>query len=528
MHLLSLLLCFLSYAAYHVAVAEYSVPRTLAELRSALGNYQVGSLGDLPVPPESQLSLKKTDPFSLCPTACKTLSTLKKSILSLSGTLTYTQQQNRYWSLQQLETSPACRVAPENAADVAITLLITEYLQCPFAVKSGGHAAFAGASNIERGITIDLVNLKQLETSPDLSLTKVGPGNRWQDVYNFLERRELAVIGGRVADIGVGGLTLGGEEVAANYQVVLADGKIRDINQQSDPDLYFALRGGGNNFGIVTRFDLETFPQGRMWGGMTAHPASTNASVYEAFENFASNPTQDPDAALITAYAYVQGNYLFSNNYMYAKEVAYPAAFREFTSIPNITDTQRMTTLTGLTRELNASNPGGFRETYTTATFKNSADLQLKILDIFRREVELLTDARGFLPALVMQPLTIPQIRLFRKNGGNALGITEEDGPLVIMNIAIMWSDPADDARIIAGADRVIKTTHLLARAMGLDHRYIYQNYASLKQDVFRSYGEENQRRLVEISRRVDPDRVFQDLQPGYFKLDGGNGGSES
>ncbi|KAL8806233.1 MAG: hypothetical protein Q9182_001508 [Xanthomendoza sp. 2 TL-2023] len=310
--------------------------------------------------------------------------------------------------------------------------------------------------------------------------------------------------------------------------VVLADGKIRDINQQSNPDLYFALRGGGNNFGIVTRFDLETFHQGRMWGGMTVHPADTNASVFEALENFANNPAPDPDAALIVAYAYGQGNYLFSNNYMYTREVAYPAAFREFTSIPNITSTQRMTRLTDLIGELNASNPNGYRQTYSTATFKPSADLQFKILDIFHHEVDLLANARGIVPAIVMQPLTKPQIRLFRKNGGNALGISENDGPLIIMNVAIMWSDPADDKRIIAAADRVIKTAILLSRAMRLDHRYIYQNYASLKQDVFRGYGEENQRRLLEISRRVDPDRVFEVLQPGYFKLDGENGGSET
>ncbi|KAL8919908.1 MAG: hypothetical protein Q9172_004756, partial [Xanthocarpia lactea] len=51
-----------------------------------------------------------------------------------------------------------------------------------------------------------------------------------------------------------------------NYEIVLANGQIKNINQTSNPDLYFALRGGGNNFGIVTRFDLQTFPQGPMWG----------------------------------------------------------------------------------------------------------------------------------------------------------------------------------------------------------------------------------------------------------------------
>ena len=78
------------------------------------------------------------------------------------------------------------------------------------------------------------------------------------------------------------------------------------MNQQSYPDLYFALRGGGNNFGVVTRFDLETFPQGQMWGGMQVSPASTNASLFKAYNTFAINAPSDPDAALILSFAYVQ------------------------------------------------------------------------------------------------------------------------------------------------------------------------------------------------------------------------------
>ena len=69
---------------------------------------------------------------------------------------------------------------------------------------------FAGASNIQGGLTIDLANLNQIQISEDRTLTHVGAGNRWIDVYSKLEEQQLSVIGGRVAGIGVGGLTLGG------------------------------------------------------------------------------------------------------------------------------------------------------------------------------------------------------------------------------------------------------------------------------------------------------------------------------
>lgn len=92
-----------------------------------------------------------------------------------------------------------------------MTLLVVQFLQCQSAVKSRGHAAFKGASNIDSGVTIDLKNLNQVKVSADGTLTKVGAGNHWYDVYSRLDPLGVSVIGARVAAIGLGGLTLGGE-----------------------------------------------------------------------------------------------------------------------------------------------------------------------------------------------------------------------------------------------------------------------------------------------------------------------------
>ena len=89
------------------------------------------------------------------------------------------------------------------------------------------------------------------------------------------------------------------------------------------------------------------------------------------------------------------------------------------------------------------------------------------------------------------------------------------------MNLAIMWSAPSDDARITTAANSVIESSVALAKSMGLDYKYIYQNYASLNQDVFAGYGLANKQRLLDISKLYDPEQVFQKLQPGYFKLGG-------
>lgn len=90
-------------------------------------------------------------------------------------------------------------------------VLLSRLTSCTFALKSGGHAAFAGASNIEDGITVNLVNFNEVTLSKDKKIASVGSGNVWGPVYEGLEPHGLTVVGGRLYGVGVGGLTLGGE-----------------------------------------------------------------------------------------------------------------------------------------------------------------------------------------------------------------------------------------------------------------------------------------------------------------------------
>ncbi len=129
--------------------------------------------------------------------------------MSLPNTTAYVQEQV-YWSQQQSETQPACRFTPVSANEVSAAVKEIRLSKCPFAVKSGGHACFIGASNSQGGITIDLEKLSTIEVSFDRKTTRLGSGNHWSDVYSRLETLGLAVTGGRNGDIGVGGLTLGG------------------------------------------------------------------------------------------------------------------------------------------------------------------------------------------------------------------------------------------------------------------------------------------------------------------------------
>lgn len=88
-----------------------------------------------------------------------------------------------------------------------------------------------------------------------------------------------------------------------------------------------------------------------------------------------------------------------------------------------------------------------------------------------------------------------------------------------MINIVLSWSDAADDTRLLAAAANMVSRTNATAYAQGLGNKFIYQNYASFEQDVFPSYGAANLAKLRAVSAKYDPAKVWQKLQPGYFKV---------
>lgn len=482
-------------------------------------------------PPPTLHSMTKTDQATNG--QCELLGQLLPQREILPSDSQYFKVKDFYWSAQQAAVSPQCFVQPGSAEDVSTIIKVAERAECPFAVKSGGHAAFAGASNIQDGITIDLQLLNEITVSEDRTTTRIGPGNRWVDVYSRLDAKNLMVVGGRVAEIGVGGLMLGGGisffsarrgwalDGVRNYEVVVASGEILDVNLESYPDLYWALRGGGNNFGVVTRFDLETFPQPGMWGGMAYHSMDHNVTLNDAFFNFADAAHEDPDAQAYLAFCWVKDyeSYVIMSEVTYARAVEYPEVLKPFTDVPAMSTTVRLRNMTDLALEMNATNPNGMRQVWMTGTFRMDREMLQACVDIFVEELQPVKYLNGIVPAAIVHLIGKDTIANFARNGGNCLGIEPGEGPLVNLNVAFLWADAADDEVVERVIRRVIERSEAKGRELGVWHRYIYQNYAGKDQDVFAGYGEENLRRLREISKKYDPEQVFQRLQPGYYKL---------
>ena len=358
-------------------------------------------------------------------------------------------------------------------------------------------------------------------------------------MYRQLEQKNLTVVGGRIGDVGVGGLTLGGGisffsnmhgwtcDNVANYEVVTASGDIITASSQSNADLYWALRGGGNNFGLVTKFEVLSYPheQGLMWVGRVRHLGARNSSLIQAFFEFGAQGT-DPKATLLFSILYLQKQ----NQFLCVAELDYagplpnethPHVFDPFFNIADPLQAIKQTkTIVQVIDEHSASNPSGLRQSYWTATFQLDRALAQEISDIWTQEVDpIKTSVAGIVPVLTFQVITVAMIQHMSDKGGNALGLEDEDAPLMLVIPSAMWTNAADDEIVYRTYSNWLARCTMRAKELGLHHRYLYMNYASQFQDPIRGYGDKNAARLKEVAKKYDPDRVFQRLQPGYFKL---------
>lgn len=144
--------------------------------------------------------------------------------------------------------------------------------------------------------------------------------------------------------------------------MVLGNGSIVEANSQTNSDLFQALKGGSNNFGIVTRFDFFTFEQGDLWGGLVIYPNSTTFLQTSAFVNFTNHIVDDPYASVVSFWQYAsnRGSNVVINVYDYTKPIVNVPPFQEYLQIPgSFVNTMRITNLSSLTAELN--NPYGYR-----------------------------------------------------------------------------------------------------------------------------------------------------------------------
>lgn len=293
------------------------------------------------------------------------------------------------------------------------------------------------------------------------------------------------------------------------------------MNASSRSDLYWALRGGGANFAVVTRFDFYSLPQQQMWGGIRNYSIEHVDAILDAYVDFGYRASENPSAYQITTIYYTQAQHHATVDLYNVDPEPNPTIFDSLQDVPALSDT------TGVKWQSNISwinyegQPDGYRQTYWTATYKLDRRLAGLVDQVFREETRFLGDLDGLEARCIMQVITTDILKQSRNNGGNALGIADIDYPLMLLNPAFRWENPADDLRILQANMNLVNRLDALSRELGLDEPFLYMNYASQFQDVLNSYGTKNVERLRAVARKYDPAEVFQHLQPGYFKLSG-------
>ena len=200
------------------------------------------------------------------------------------------------WNLA-VDQRPAAVVFPETADDVVAAVRFARRAKLRVAAQSTGHAA-APMGSLEDTLLVKMGRLRAVEIDAQAQTARVEGGAQWQDVVAPAAEHGLAALAGSAADVGVAGFTQGGgigwlgrkyglscNSVLA-AEIVTVDGELVRADAETNPDLFWALRGGGGNFGVVTALELRLYPLATVYAGMLAFPQERASEVLAAWRDW--------------------------------------------------------------------------------------------------------------------------------------------------------------------------------------------------------------------------------------------------
>jgi FAD/FMN-containing dehydrogenase len=411
-------------------------------------------------------------------------------------------------------------VSCSTADDVAAAIKRARDGNLRVAVRGGGHS-IAGLSAIEGGMLIDLATMNSVQVDPERRIAKVGGGALWSDVDQATQAHGLATPGGVVSDTGVAGLTLGGgygwlrrkhglsSDNVIEAEVVTADGSVLTASPDENPDLYWAIRGGGGNFGIVTSFTFALHPVGpEVAFSATFYPIEEYAQVLRGWRDyveqapdevttvcvgitFPANP-ELPEAIHDRPVVIVGG--VFVGDVEEGLKITAP--LRELGT--PLFDMSGPTPFVGVQTGFDPLFPRGQLRAYWKSQYLN---------ELSDDAVETIAARAGDRPA----PLTL--MNVFAMGGAIAKVGEEETAfatrkPLYMVSIDGMWSDAADDEGNVAW----VRDTWNAVREYGTGE--VYLNFTGRADEapdagVDSALGR-NMARLAEIKAKYDPDNFFR------------------
>jgi FAD/FMN-containing dehydrogenase len=418
-----------------------------------------------------------------------------------------------------IDRRPAVIARCATASDVVASIGFGRDHELEISVRGGGHNV-AGLG-VGDGILIDLAGLKQIDVDPHAKVARAGGGVLWGELDRATQEHGLHTPGGRVTTTGIGGFTTGGGygwtssmyglacDNLLSAEVVTADGRILAVSDTQHADLFWGIRGGGGNFGVVTRFDFRLHELGPdVLAGLALWPVEHASEVLHGWRDVTADAPDELSSALVILTAppadfvpeELRGRTAVGVAVMYVGD---PAAglptVKPFRDLAPAVDLIQPMPYTAFQAILDAASPHGKR-TYSRGEYL--AHLSDEAIDAFVEYGPIVaTDASPF-----------SQMVLFRI--GQAVSAVPDDATAFSHRAArylfhpiSVWDDPADDTRRI-GANRAIAE---VMREFGTGGAYL--NFTPEADRVRDAYGAAKYARLVALKDKYDPDNVFRGNQ---------------
>jgi len=431
------------------------------------------------------------------------------------------EQVRQLWNAM-VDRRPGLILRCTSTQDVVAAVGVAREHGLPPAVRCGGHNV-AGKAMSDSGLTIDLSGLRDVTVDPERKLVHVGGGCRLGDVDAATAPHQLVVPAGIMSETGVAGLALGGGigwfsrkhgltcDNFVSLELVLATGEVIEVNDGSHPELFWALRGGGGNFGIVTRFTFRAYDFGPMMriGVSVYEPEQANAALREYARVVPTLPrTVGWHAALkhdMPALPFVPPEYvgkrLLMLVSMWLDDAEDPAGAELITRLtetgePCIKATTVLPFAAGVQRLIDVEFEDGHRYYTKEAHVADLADDAIDKLDAFwTNDMEM----EGEVEIIGL---------------GGAIGdVAEADsafsnrGYLLWLNFAMRWDDPARDPDYIARTRKIVAD---LAPWTGTGVYVNMLNFDEQDRVVEAMGGPEKYAKLARLKAEYDPQNLFR------------------
>jgi hypothetical protein len=403
---------------------------------------------------------------------------------------------------------PSVIVRCANPSDVAHSLEFAQTRHLPLAVRAGGHSRL-GFGMCDGGVVIDLSAMKRVEVDSSKRVARAEAGALVRDLDSATQRSGLATTSGGCPTVGIAGFTLGGGEgrLMDKYgaacdnllsaQVVTVDGRQVEASPKSNPDLFWAIRGGGGNFGVVTALEYQLHPVDQVLSGALTYRAGRIPELLQAFVKFLAGAPDEMDA-IAQLLPSEQGRQLKIDLCYCGDPRMGEDLIRPLRALKPHADSIKVMSY------LEAQAAGGFLLT-PVAHFQT--DLFLRVLS--GAALTAITTAINNAPTtckLIFVPLRGAVSRVSPTATAFALRETGYE-----IDIAGVWNAPAEKAEVVQWVQATRDTLQPFAHGV-----YVNQLGDTSDQLVRAAYGP-NYDRLVEIKKKYDPGNVLrlnQNIKP--------------